>query len=130
MFSGTIDGILADKYDPQCTHEGYFEVIQNILPTGYSWCVRPESGKKIEGTQVGLGKTPTCGNCLNDYAKVLVRLANYEKGFNIPTCDDKGNYNALQLHGDYSSGSLSEYSVCVNTETGEEIEGTKYKREC
>jgi len=37
---------------PQCDDQGRYKSLQHSASTGYSWCVNPETGAKIEGSAV------------------------------------------------------------------------------
>jgi len=110
---------LVGVYTPQCTPMGFFRVIQSHT-TGYSWCVNPETGAKVEGSDVGPGEgVPQCGKCLYELAKFygpgFVNIVGRQKA----NCDANGYFTPQQRSA--SSG----YTWCVNIETGEKIEGTE-----
>jgi predicted secreted protein len=109
------------KYVPQCTDLGLFQVEQKHPSTGYRWCVHPVTGEKAEGSELSPAdnRVLQCGKCLTDLAQYHETVAMWGIGGTAPQCDASGHYNQIQ-----SSGS-SGYSWCVNTETGEKIEGTE-----
>jgi len=113
---------LVGSYRPQCSPFGYFKVIQFHPSTGYAWCVNPETGVKIEGSDVapGAGK-PQCGKCLFELTKYLVHghisLRPLGSG-GKPACDETGRFQPVQ------SNPSTGYSWCVDPETGDKKEGT------
>jgi hypothetical protein len=115
-----IGGHIIGRYVPQCTIFGYFQVVQTHGSTGYSFCVNPETGAKVEGSDVR--GTPNCGKCLYDLAKTFVAgpigPVRPPGSPPRPQCDETGNYSPVQYSG--STG----YSWCVDPATGVKIEGT------
>jgi predicted secreted protein len=103
------------QFTPKCTVFGYFQVVQSHASTGYSWCVNPETGIKIEGSEIR--GVPQCGKCLSAILQFHSR-GHVSIGLFKPTCDAHGHFNPTQ-----SSGSTG-YSWCVDPETGDKIEGT------
>jgi len=110
------------QFQPQCTPMGYFKVVQVYGSTGYSWCVNPESGDKVEGSDVAPGAgDPKCGQCLLALAKFYGPGPIYNVGplgRVKPECDANGRFKPQQRSA--STG----YTWCVNVETGEKIAGT------
>ncbi|MFF4778920.1 thyroglobulin type-1 repeat-containing protein [Microtetraspora fusca] len=104
---------LPGTYTPQCTGKGYYEVIQHHGSTGYSWCVNPVTGAKIEGTEVAPGRgRPSCGTCLTQLA------ASYEHpvvGAYRPQCDGNGDFSRRQVNA--STG----MAWCADPKTGQRI---------
>lgn len=48
-------------YKPKCTQNGYYELVQVNASTGYSWCVNPKTGAKINGTEKVGTPQAVCG---------------------------------------------------------------------
>jgi len=108
---------LVGVYTPRCSPSGYFQIIQRHGSTGHSWCVNPETGVKVESSDVGPGGQPGCGKCLYELEKYhnggVVAI-----GRQKPRCDDNGLFTPQQ------SSASSGYSRCVNPDTGDKLEGT------
>jgi len=106
-------------YKPACTAQGYFQPIQTHGSTGYSWCVNPKTGDKLEGTEAGPGATPTCPACVTAMAKALSsKLA----GAYVPQCNNTGNFKPLQ------NNPATGLRWCVNPKTGAKVPGTERKK--
>uniref|UniRef100_T1JL42 Thyroglobulin type-1 domain-containing protein n=1 Tax=Strigamia maritima TaxID=126957 RepID=T1JL42_STRMM len=54
---------------PECTIEGKYSKLQCFKPTGYCWCVDPESGKTIPGTSIQDDK-PDCDKSFRAYKPI------------------------------------------------------------
>jgi len=103
---------------PQCTILGFYKMIQSNPSTGYSWCVDSITGNKVDSTEVGPGKTPTCSKCYRDLSWAVMKAA--VLGSDTPTCDSEtGKYNALQTS--------DNYTWCADPETRAVIKGTKFR---
>jgi len=112
-------------FKPQCDASGKFNPVQRHPSTGYSWCVDPETGAKVEGSEKAPGAGPaTCegrtkravGQCAQEVESMSGKAM---PGYSLPQCTPKGNYELIQHHG--STG----FTYCVNPDTGLKIEGTE-----
>jgi hypothetical protein len=108
---------------PQCDAHGKFTPRQNSGSSGYSWCVDPETGVKIEGTESSPAAGPAkcegrtkraIGNCAQEAQTIGDKMA-YSK----PQCTPKGHYELIQYHGKTGN------TYCVNPDSGVKIEGTE-----
>jgi len=104
------------KFIPQCTEHGYFKPQQCHSSTGRCWCVVPDTGKAIESSTTINGR-PECTACLLKRAESL-RPHGFI-GNTVPECDENGLFKPEQ-----GSGSTG-HRWCANTQTGEEITGTR-----
>jgi hypothetical protein len=105
------------KFLPACTDSGYYQPKQCHGSTGYCWCVNPETGKEIQGTQVPPGNgEPQCPTCFVQRAQAL--RPGLIGGY-VPTCDENGLFVPTQFHA--STGQ----SWCVDRYTGESFEETR-----
>lgn len=121
--------MIPGKYIPQCTPSGDYQQKQCHGSTGFCWCVDPKTGKELPGTRVGPGKGEVQCSSINFAAPIFVSLGSCAEarqragpmmpGKYIPQCTSSGKYEPVQCHG--STGNC----WCVNTETGEEISGTR-----
>ncbi len=103
---------------PQCTKEGNYVLVQHHGSTGYSWCVNPSTGSKVEGTEIPPGKgTPTCPACLEQLASTLEKSSGEQPvvGMYTPQCAEDGTYKKVQHHA--STG----MTWCANPQTGKKL---------
>jgi len=113
---------------PQCDAKGLYSVTQSSGGTGYSWCVNPENGDVIKGSEVAPGagqakcdaarqkreETPQAfGPCNIDRPSTPAKLGQY-----VPQCTEWGLFEIIQKHP--STG----YKWCVNPLTGVKVEGS------
>jgi len=105
---------------PQCTKSGNYELIQRHPPIGYTYCVNPETGRKIEGTVVYPGATPTCPRCVEFLANDLERPSKFDNPiFNFRfQCDEDGKFSTIQTD---EKG----FTWCINRDTGASIPSWK-----
>jgi len=127
------DGFFA----PQCDSKGKFSNPQ--LGYSYSWCVDPETGIKIEGSEVvnTFTKPAVVAKCdgrpKRQLQKVYGPCSNYAEthpgsfpekplpGQYVPQCNNLDMFEIVQKHP--STG----YKWCVNPMTGEKVEGSDVK---
>jgi len=118
------------QYVPQCTSMGLFQIIQKHPSTGYSWCVNPLTGDKVEGSDVkpgffgpfflgGILSGQRCGKCFYDLEKYVVKVGMMGIGGHSPECDAQGLFKTMQTSA--STGT----SWCVDAVTGEKVEGSE-----
>jgi len=102
---------------PQCTKKGNYELTQYHGSTGYTYCVNPATGLKIEGTEVAPGENrkPSCPACATLLAQALEKIL---VGAYRPQCDINGQFKKLQISA--STG----FAWCADPVTGNKITGT------
>jgi len=111
---------------PQCDAKGLYNALQSSAGTGYSWCVNPETGDIIKGSEVhpGAGRAncdtrqkretqPIFGPCNINSPSTPPKLGQY-----VPQCTKWGLFEIVQKNP--STG----YRWCVNPMTGVKVEGT------
>jgi hypothetical protein len=102
---------LMGAFTPSCTEKGNYQLIQVHGSSGYSWCVDPVYGVKIEGTSVGpTGGQPQCPACVTQLSKSLDLIGSYR-----PQCDTNGNFKPVQVHA--STG----LAWCADPSTGKQL---------
>lgn len=115
---------LVGLFTPECEKDGSFKKIQCHGSTGYCYCVVPESGEKIFGTEIR-GRPTNCEiDGLNNTKKCFKDLKSLQEkgpllGAFKPICQPNGLYQEIQSH--------EGYFFCVVPITGEEILGTKIR---
>jgi len=105
-----------------CDENGDYSRVQYGGSTGYSWCVDPDTGVKVEGSDARPGSTPTCGHGRGKRAlggPCTAATGALKPGEFRSQCTTKGYYSLIQRHG--STG----YKWCVNPTTGVKVEGTE-----
>lgn len=105
-------------FRPQCEDDGSFSAMQCHGSTGYCWCVDTNTGIEVNGTRVGPGNMPECGQLALTKCQSDVAAAAPVFGAFVPQCDKEGSYSPLQCHG--STG----YCWCV-TSDGTEIPNSR-----
>jgi len=101
------------SYKPECTEKGHYKLIQFHGSTGYSWCVDPSTGVKIEGTEVAPDKgQPSCPVCVALLSRALEKML---VGGYRPQCDSTGLFKRVQFSA--STG----LAWCANAKTGQKI---------
>jgi len=99
------------SYKPQCTEKGHYKLIQFHGSTGYQWCCDPNTGIKIEGTEVAPGQgEPSCPACATLLAKALDKML---VGAYRPQCDGSGQFKRVQFSA--STG----LAWCADPKTGQ-----------
>ncbi|MFY1826929.1 thyroglobulin type-1 repeat-containing protein [Myxococcus fulvus] len=101
------------RFVPQCTDKGYYKLVQFHGSTGYSWCVNPSTGAKVEGTDVAPGKgTPTCPVCVEQLASSLEKTL---VGAYSPQCSADGTFQKVQHN------ASTRMAWCADTKTGKKL---------
>jgi len=104
---------LPGAYTPQCTEKGHYQLIQRHGSSGYSWCVNPTTGVKIEGTDVAPGQgDPQCPACVALLAQANEKIL---LGAYRPQCDNAGVFKRVQFSA--STG----LAWCADPESGKQL---------
>jgi hypothetical protein len=110
------------SYKPQCTPKGHYQLIQRHGSTGYSWCVNPTSGVKIEGTEVAPGEgQPACPACVVLLAKASNQML---IGAYRPQCDAAGLFKRVQISASTGMAWCADPATGQKTSTAQRYDGT------
>jgi hypothetical protein len=121
---------------PQCDSKGKYANPQNSA-SGLSWCVDPETGVKIPGTEVGPSNNePGVAKCDGRQKRQIGQTIfgpcyNYLQAHPVSTPPKPGQYvpqcNALDMFEVVQKHPSTGYQWCVDPMTGEKIEGSDVK---
>eukprot|EP00111_Clytia_hemisphaerica_P017537 TCONS_00051917-protein len=113
---------LLGAFRPVCQANGLYAETQCHGSTGFCFCVVPETGKKILGTEIR-GKPKSCKAtpCMLQRHQGMLKSQKMMVGHFTPQCEEDGSFKKVQCHG--STG----YCFCVAADTGVKVEGTEVR---
>uniref|UniRef100_A0A7M5XKY5 Thyroglobulin type-1 domain-containing protein n=1 Tax=Clytia hemisphaerica TaxID=252671 RepID=A0A7M5XKY5_9CNID len=110
---------MVGQFTPQCETDGSFTVTQCHSSTGFCFCVVPETGEKLLGTELRFKKPKNCEmtECMHERHQALKSGL---LGVFKPACDEDGLYSNVQC--------AEGICYCVFAKTGAKVLGTELER--